>query len=53
VNADSTTAAARLSRQLDFSQEDRADFALFNRVLWQVIKGPDRPYPRRSPQPRS
>ena len=53
TNRDSTSAAARLSRQLDWSQEDRADFATFNRVLWQLIKGPDRPYPRRSPQPRS
>jgi hypothetical protein len=55
INSDSTT-AARLSRQLDFSGEDRADFALFNRILWQVIKGPDRPYPpqpRRTPQPHS
>jgi hypothetical protein len=41
------------SRQLDLSQEDRADFALFHRILWQVIKGPERPYPRRTVQPHS
>jgi hypothetical protein len=52
VNVDSTE-AARLSARLDFSREDRADFALFNRILWQVIKGPNRPYPQRRPQPRS
>src|SRR6185295_3527848 len=44
ANRDSTTAAARLTRQLDFSEADRADFALFNPVLWQMLKGPDRPY---------
>ena len=38
VNPDSTE-AARLSRLLDFTREDRADFALFNRILWQAIKG--------------
>jgi hypothetical protein len=52
TNPDSTQ-AARLSRRLDLSQEDRADVALFNRILWQVMKGPDRPYPRRGPQPHS
>jgi YVTN family beta-propeller protein len=38
------TALATLSRRLDFSAEDRADDALFNRVLWQAIKG-ETPYP--------
>jgi hypothetical protein len=38
------TALAALSRRLDFSAEDRADDALFNRVLWRAIKG-ERPYP--------
>ena len=52
TNADSTL-AARLSRHLDLSEEDRADFALFNRILWQAIKGPERPYPRRAAQPHS
>lgn len=45
VNSDSTV-AARLSRRLDFSREDRADFATLNRILWAVIKGPNVPYPR-------
>ncbi len=39
------TALARLSRGLDLSQEDRANEALFNRILWREIKGPERPYP--------
>jgi YVTN family beta-propeller protein len=52
LNPDSTE-AARLSRQLDLSGEDRADFALFNRILWEAIKGPDRTYPKRAPQPHS
>ena len=52
LNPDSTE-AARLSRLLDFSREDRADFALFNRILWEAIKGPDRAYPKRAPQPHS
>ena len=38
VNSD-TTMASRLSRRLDFSQEDRANPALFNRVLWLAVKG--------------
>jgi len=52
TNPDSTE-SARLSRQLDLSREDRADFALFNRILWQVLKGPERPCPRRTAQPHS
>jgi len=52
LNPDSTE-AARLSRLLDFSREDRADFALFNRILWEAIKGPGRAYPKRAPQPHS
>jgi hypothetical protein len=50
VNPDSTSAAA-LSLRLDLSREDRADQALFNRILWRTIKGPDRPYPRRVADP--
>ncbi len=38
------TALAALSRRLDFTGEDRADDELFNRVLWQAIKG-GAPYP--------
>jgi YVTN family beta-propeller protein len=38
------TPAARRSARLDFSKEDRIDDDVFNRVLWQAIKG-DRPYP--------
>ena len=52
TNRDST-AAARLSRGLDLSREDRADMALFNHILWLAIQGPHRPYPRRAPQPHS
>jgi DNA-binding beta-propeller fold protein YncE len=37
---------ATASLRLDFSKEDRADMALFNRVLWRAIKGEDVPYPR-------
>ena len=44
TNADSTR-AARLSRHLDLSREDRADFTALNRVLWLAIKGSRRPYP--------
>ncbi|HKI95337.1 MAG TPA: bifunctional YncE family protein/alkaline phosphatase family protein [Gemmatimonadales bacterium] len=39
------TALARLSRGLDLRMEDRANEALFNRILWREIKGPERPYP--------
>jgi hypothetical protein len=45
INRDSTK-AARLSARLDLSREDRADEALFNRILWGVVKGPERVYPR-------
>jgi YVTN family beta-propeller protein len=41
------TRIAFLSRRLDFSREDRADEGLFNRVLWEMMKGPNVPYPRR------
>ncbi len=33
------------SRRLDLRLEDVADEDLFNRVLWQMIKGPGVPYP--------
>ncbi|MBI1796354.1 MAG: bifunctional YncE family protein/alkaline phosphatase family protein [Candidatus Eisenbacteria bacterium] len=46
VNRDSSDVAL-LSRRLDLSRQDRADPALFNRILWRSIKGPDRPYPNR------
>ena len=45
VNRDSTR-VARLSALLDLSREDRADQGLLNRILWRVVKGPGRPYPR-------
>jgi len=45
------TLAADLSRGLDLSREDVADEALFNRILWQTVKGPSRPYPRRAADP--
>ena len=50
VNAD-TTSTAMLSRRLDLSGEDRADEALFNRILWEAIKGARRPYPRPAANP--
>jgi len=43
------TTLGMLSRQLDLSEGDRADMALFNRILWEQIKGPNRPYPSRGP----
>ena len=39
------TAAARDTRRLNLSREDLGDEDLFNRILWAMIKGPDRPYP--------
>jgi YVTN family beta-propeller protein len=39
------TQGDRESRQLDFRAEDRAEEDVFNRVLWQAIKGPGVPYP--------
>jgi hypothetical protein len=43
------TTLGMLSRQLDLSEVDRADMDLFNRILWEQIKGPNRPYPSRAP----
>jgi hypothetical protein len=45
------TPAARASARLDLRREDVADEDLFNRILWEVIKGPGVPYPgpRRMP----
>ena len=40
-----TGAAARESASLDLSDADRADEALFNHILWRVIKGPGVPEP--------
>ncbi|HMA24472.1 MAG TPA: alkaline phosphatase family protein, partial [Gemmatimonadaceae bacterium] len=39
------TEGARESEKLDLSTEDAADEALSNRILWQMIKGRDVPYP--------
>jgi hypothetical protein len=47
------TPPARLSLQLDLSGEDRADEALFNRILWEMIKGPHRPYPAHLTNPKA
>src|SRR5262249_29154679 len=41
----SGTAAARISRRLDLSGEDRAQAERFNRALWLAVKGDARPYP--------
>ncbi|MGD0213732.1 MAG: bifunctional YncE family protein/alkaline phosphatase family protein [Terriglobales bacterium] len=38
------TAAARMSEGLDFSAPDRVDDALYNRILWLMLKG-DTPAP--------
>src|SRR5204862_3580260 len=42
------TRIAYLSRRLDLSREDRADEALFNCILWEMMKGPSAAYPRRN-----
>ncbi len=34
-----------MSRQLNLADADQADMDLFNRVLWQAIKGDSVPYP--------
>jgi hypothetical protein len=41
----SNGAAVRASANLDLSGEDRIDDALFNRILWEAVKGPNVPYP--------
>jgi len=41
----SGTRDARESAELDLRFEDLADEALFNRILWRMIKGDARPYP--------
>jgi YVTN family beta-propeller protein len=38
-------AGADASRGLNLDGVDRADDELFNRILWQTIKGPDKSYP--------
>jgi hypothetical protein len=50
TNPDSGAAAA-LSLRLDLSGEDRAEDALFNRILWRAIKGPGPAYPARATDP--
>ncbi len=39
------TTHAGLMRQLRFDQEDMGDQEPLNRLLWAMLKGPDRPYP--------
>jgi YVTN family beta-propeller protein len=39
------TAAEKASAHIDLRGEDRVNDALFNRILWATIKGPDVPYP--------
>ena len=41
----SGTREARESARLDLDIEDAADEALFNRILWRTLKGPNVPYP--------
>jgi YVTN family beta-propeller protein len=41
----STSVGARESATLDLSDADRADEAVFNRILWRAIKGPNVPEP--------
>jgi hypothetical protein len=38
------TAAARSSENLDFSQPDQVNDAVFNEILWSMLK-PGQPYP--------
>ena len=38
-------AAARAMNRLDLRREDPGDQDLFNRILWAMIKGRERPYP--------
>jgi hypothetical protein len=45
------TAAARLSERLDFSAPDRVDDALFNQILWGMLKGAQSPPPARTRAP--
>ncbi|MDQ6738767.1 MAG: alkaline phosphatase family protein, partial [Gemmatimonadota bacterium] len=40
-----TSVGAAESARLDLSEEDRADEDLFNRILWETIKGRGTPYP--------
>ena len=42
----STGRDARESAQLDLRIEDAADEALFNRILWRMMKRDSAPYPR-------
>jgi hypothetical protein len=37
--------AARLSKRMDFSEDDRAPSQLLNEILWKSIKGADSPMP--------
>jgi len=39
------SSAARATLHLNLSREDPANEDLFNRILWAMIKGPERPYP--------
>jgi hypothetical protein len=40
----STTTAATMSEGLDFSAPDRVNDAVFNNILWHMLKGPE-PFP--------
>ena len=43
------TAAARMSEGIDLTKPDRVDDALFNQILWSMLKG-DEPMPRAKSQ---
>jgi len=45
------TPAAAASARLDLRTEDAADEDLFNRILWETIRGPGVPYPGASRMP--
>ena len=47
------TPGARASARLDFSAEDRVDDDVFNRILWNAIKGEERPYPSALRRPQA
>lgn len=48
-----TGRGARASARLDFRAEDRVDDDVFNRILWEAIKGEERPYPSALRRPQA
>src|SRR5262249_48626855 len=48
-NLDNPAYLAQTTEGMDFTSEDRVNAALFNRILWQVMKS-DTPYPTQRDQ---